>query len=280
MIYDCFLFWREYDVLDIRLHELAPVVDRFVLVESTHTFSGRAKPLYFAENRDRFAGFSDRIIHVVVDDLLGQPGPWEREYYQRNCLLRPLAGCGPEDVILISDVDEIPPAELVAQHAWYPGITAFIPRLYYYFLDCQATIAYSGTRMLPYRFFQQGLRPQRLRQSESLTGVPQQLIHGGGWHFSYLGSARDIADKIGAYAHQEYNLPEYTDLRHILRCMETGQDLFGREDHIRFRFVPIDATYPQYVLENLERFAPYILGDASQPAGGAEAAPAAARSRS
>lgn len=258
MVYDCFIFWRELELLELRLHELAEVVDHFVLVEATHTFSGQPKPLWFAEHRQRFAQFEEKLVHVVADDLLSRPGPWEREYYQRNYLLRPLLHCEPEDVILISDADEIPSAELVAQHAGYPGITTFIPRLSYYFLNCRASIAYSGTRMAPYRLFQQGLLPQHLRQSEAIQGIPQQLLHGGGWHFSFLGSAKDIRDKVTAYAHQEYNAPPYTDLRHILACMEEGEDLFGRHDHVRFQFVPIDDTFPRYVREHRERLAPFI----------------------
>jgi len=170
MTYDCFIFWKELDLLDLRLHELADVVDYFVLAEATHTFSGQPKPLHFAEHRERFAAFEEKIIHVVVDDLLSQPDPWTREYHQRNSLLRPLLHCEPDDVIIISDADEIPRADLVAQHAGYPGITTFIPWLSYYFLNCRGSIAYSGPRMVPYRLFQQGLLPQHLRHEGGVAG--------------------------------------------------------------------------------------------------------------
>jgi len=69
MIYDCFTFFNELDLLEIRLNVLKDVVDRFVLVEATQTFTGRPKPLYYKENAARFAAFADRIIHVVVDDF-------------------------------------------------------------------------------------------------------------------------------------------------------------------------------------------------------------------
>src|SRR5688572_16710555 len=89
-IFDCFLFFNELDVLDIRLHELAPIVDRFVLAEARLTFSGRDKPLYFHQNRELFAPFLDRIVHVIDDDMATGGDRREREHHQRNALIRGL----------------------------------------------------------------------------------------------------------------------------------------------------------------------------------------------
>ena len=68
MVYDCFQFFNELDILKLRMHVLSDVVDKFVISESTVTFSGDKKPLYFQENEEMFAEFSDRIIHRIVDD--------------------------------------------------------------------------------------------------------------------------------------------------------------------------------------------------------------------
>jgi len=257
MIYDCFTFFKEFDVLDIRLHELDEVVDRFVLIEGTHTFSGRPKPLHFAENRHRAGAFSDRIIHIVVDDLETLSDPWEREHHQRNSILRGLTECSPNDVVLISDVDEIPASEKIAQHADYEGVTVFFPRLYYYFLNCQANTTYGGTCMLPYRLLNEhALSPQDVRLGH-IGELPYQVEKDCGWHFSYCGSAKSIHEKIAAYSHQEYNFPQYTNLRHILDCMAAGRDLFNRSD-INFQFVPLNDSYPRYVLDHRSRFADLI----------------------
>lgn len=107
-IFDCFTFFKELDLLDIRLHELAPAVDHFVIVEAARTFSGEPKPLVFAENRGRFAAFDSKIIHVVVDDFPPARSAWDRESYQRRQIARGLATAAPDDFIIISDVDEIP----------------------------------------------------------------------------------------------------------------------------------------------------------------------------
>lgn len=89
MVYDCFQFFNELDILKIRLNVLSPVVDRFVISEATETFSGLKKPLYYEENKAMFAEFQDKIIHVVVDDTPAG-GTHERDTFQKNAVTRGL----------------------------------------------------------------------------------------------------------------------------------------------------------------------------------------------
>lgn len=113
-VFDCFPFFNELDLLEIRLHELSDVVDRFVLAESTVTFSGKPKPLLFAENRQRYAKFLDRIEHIVVDDTpAAVRSPWDRRMHQSNSLARGLKDMNGDDIVIFSDVDEIPRASAV-----------------------------------------------------------------------------------------------------------------------------------------------------------------------
>jgi len=116
MVFDCFTFFNELDLLEIRLNELAGIVDRIVIVESTRTFSGQSKRLYYAENRDRYKRFADRIIHVVVDDMppVENGNRWELERHQRRKIIDGLHGCSDLDIIIVSDVDEVPSAEILS----------------------------------------------------------------------------------------------------------------------------------------------------------------------
>ena len=86
MVYDCFTFFNELELLELRLHELAGVVDKFVLVEATRTFTNKPKPLYFQENRARFAAFENKLVHVVVADLPDSSDAWVVERFQRNAI--------------------------------------------------------------------------------------------------------------------------------------------------------------------------------------------------
>jgi beta-1,4-mannosyl-glycoprotein beta-1,4-N-acetylglucosaminyltransferase len=154
-LYDCFTFFDELDLLEIRLNELYDVVDRFVLVEASSTFQGVPKPLIFEQNKARFARWIDKIKHVVCD--FPDPMPrlssksrkkqgeraiaWDREYYQRNQILRGLADARPDDVIMVSDVDEIPSRAVMTRimtDKLYEGavINLFMP-YYRFYLNCK-----------------------------------------------------------------------------------------------------------------------------------------------
>lgn len=109
-IYDCFTFFNELDLLEMRFNILNDKVDFFVLVEATKTHSGEKKELFFERNRDRFSNFSNKIIHIIVDDLpeIKNGDRWLLENFQRDAIMRGLSGCGGNDIIVISDLDEIP----------------------------------------------------------------------------------------------------------------------------------------------------------------------------
>ena len=135
MIYDCFTFFNEFDLLELRLHELNDVVDFFVLSEATKTFTGLDKPLYFEENKTQFAEFLPKIKHVIVEPPETND-PWIRERFQRDEMFKTL-DCQSNDVIMLSDVDEIISAEAVKQYKPEMGIRVLIMKMYYYFLNCQ-----------------------------------------------------------------------------------------------------------------------------------------------
>lgn len=110
MVYDCFTFFKEFDVLELRLNILDAVVDKFVLVEATRTFQGNEKSLSFFDNKHRFKEFLGKIIHVVAAEYPDNPrrDPGIIECYQRSVINKGLRNCDPSDVMLILDGDEIP----------------------------------------------------------------------------------------------------------------------------------------------------------------------------
>jgi hypothetical protein len=108
MIVDCFTFADELDMLEHRLTELDEAADFFVLVEASVTFQGNPKPLVYATNRERFARWRDRIVHVVAD-LPAGPNNWLRENTQREHMMIGLdrLHAADDDIVVIADVDEI-----------------------------------------------------------------------------------------------------------------------------------------------------------------------------
>lgn len=269
MIYDCFQFFNELDMLNIRLHVMDSVVDKFVISEATETFSGLKKPLYYEENKELFAKFADKIIHVVVDDT-PQGGTHERDTFQKNAVTRGLAGCTDEDIIIFSDLDEIPNPEKIRQilqNFRQDRIYHFAQRLFYCYLNMEEVsgnlLSYAGefegverkkwigSKMCSYKLLrEQGLLLGELRFPERKEiGI---RVEDGGWHFGYMGGhgekdiKKRVQEKVVSAAHQEYNS------RHILGQVtdqiKDGKDIFGRD--AEFVRCEIDDTFPAYIREH------------------------------
>lgn len=290
-LYDCFPFFNELELLDLRLHLLDQVADRFVLVEATRTHQGERKPLYFHQNRDRFRRFLDRIIHVVVDDYPETSGsdPWTLENHQRRCIARALRDAHAEDVVVLSDVDEIPDPAKLRMWKSRRGVTIFDQRLHYYYLNyvlagdpydwigarpvmvsvAEAPEDLQLLRDLSLTLFSGKARGlgsvyQRLRHWQLRKRYAVRVVEKGGWHFTYCGGIRAIQRKLEAFAHREYNTPEIKEAGQLRALIAEGKDIFRREPgpggrELRFRRVDLDSELPRYVAENRERYRELIL---------------------
>lgn len=248
-IYDCFLFFNELDILEIRLQELYDHVDYFVLVESLDTFQGNQKPLFYEENKERFEQFADKIIHVIVKDYTYGGNPWDVEAYQRNQIMRGLGNCQPDDIILVSDVDEIPRADILPlvcqmiddEKNHYLRFEQPICRFYLnckdYMYPCPNWI---GTCATTYQMLCQAT-PQGVRECR-YAAIP--LLRQAGWHFTSMGGLAAFIQKIESYSHHEDRYrPELRTQEYIVGYMHTYCHL-----------VPINERYPKYVFENLSLF--------------------------
>ena len=225
MIYDCFTFFNELDLLEIRLHTLDKVVDKFVLVEATKTHQDKPKPLHFLNNQSRYQQFKHKIIHVVVDDYpsyfskLRKPTSWDLEKHQRNQIQRGLVNCSPDDVVIVSDLDEIPNPAKITAFKDREGVQVFRQLNFYYYLNCvnqeESEKVWYGSVMSHAKDFK---RPQELRaisnkmHAENLKilkdkfyriikSITQPIfrkeistIDDGGWHFSFLGGVDKIVE--------------------------------------------------------------------------------------
>lgn len=267
MIYDCFTFFNELDLLEIRLHELNDVVDKFVIVEATKTFSNKNKPLFFDLNKQRFHQFLPKIIHVVVDDfnlaesILDTPffqqtkkltsqniDTWTKEVYQRNCILRGLDKCNDNDIILISDIDEIPNKTTFNQLKNLTKIKAFEMKNYYFYFNFQGGDNINCARAVLKKNL---TTPQEIRFSPDFD-----IIKNGGWHFSYLGGIKNIQNKISSFSHQELNTKQYTDYKRLKFNIDNGFDIFDR--HFHFKILQNINWLPVYLQKNKRKYIKYF----------------------
>ena len=257
-VYDCCIFFRELELLDIRFNELYDVVDRFVIVEGTKTHQGEAKPLYFDLNKERYQRFLHKITYIV-DDFSDLPisgnkndDTWARIRHQDESIMRGLTDLKSNDVVMISDVDEIPRASVVKSYSPHQGLASLEMQFYYYFLNCRNTQVWRQAKIMPFRVLKE-MGVCNARYSKESSGLDGQVISNAGWHLSYQGGVERIIQKLRSFSHSEYNRWEYLNPERIKEAMDQGKDLFGRPDQA-FEFVSIDDTYPRFILENQETF--------------------------
>jgi len=230
-IIDTFTFFNELSMLLLRLTELDEVVDTFVLVEATLTFTGISKPLIFQENKAMFEKFLHKIVHIVVEDLPNLPDTvtWTRENAQRSAIARaaPQLNLQPDDLIIVSDVDEIPdPMQLAKlKLTGLPGgIHSLHQDFYYYNTSCKSYDTWTHPKIAEFRTF--GGKVPDFSEFRS-THTPLS-ISPGGWHFSYFGGVEKIRTKLQSFSHNEFNTDYYTNPDRITSVIQSGKDLFDR----------------------------------------------------
>ena len=234
-IFDCFMYFDEEIVLDIRLNMLNPVVDYFVIVESKFTHKGDKRNLKFDINK--FTEFKDKIIYLIFDEeprdiesLLDKDVEDEktrklilnaarRENSQRNFIMKGLENANNNDLILISDVDEIPNLEKINFKNIKNQIILFKQDMFYYKLNLKLPdLIWSGTKACKKKYLKS---PQWLRNIKDkkypfwrfdtlFSKTKYQdiyFVENGGWHFSYMKTAKNIEKKLTSYLHhREYDL--------------------------------------------------------------------------
>jgi len=257
MIIDCFPFFNELDLLELRLNELKDVVDLFVLSEATMTFTNKPKPLVFDENKDLFYKYP--IEHVIMDkyDGIKVNEPWPMGYAQKQFGLdAALKICDKNGggLILLNDADEISRADKVKEvidEGW-TRVTAEMV-LHYHYLNCKSQRPWRHATWFKPKgtsYVHKNVRGGRYKDS-------QKIIESAGWHFSYLGSAQDVLYKIDSFEHQEKNIPPYNTVEHIMQRRESGRDIYDRR-RIKFEFTDDLEYLPKYVLENMKKYSKYI----------------------
>ena len=228
-IFDCFMYFDEEQVLDLRLNVLYQNVDYFVIVESTYNHKGEKRNLLF--NSKKFEKFSDKIIYLVYDKIPQLVEPIKetdnekekdgkyimnalyRENAQRDFILEGLKSAKKDDLILISDVDEIPKLSSVNLNQIKNEIILFKQDMFYYKYNLSLpNFKWTGTKAVKRKNL---VSPQWLRNVKDRKYpfyrvdtffsdkkyINIQIINDGGWHFSNIKSPEMIEHKLRSYLH-------------------------------------------------------------------------------
>jgi len=255
LVHDCIMYNGEDDLLRMHLGVEDPVVDHFVIVESTHTFRGTLKnKLYFS--MEHFPEWERKITYAVCGPI--STNPWENEHHQRRWA-RNYLDAADHDIVLVSDADEIADPVWIKDYNPYLGIIlTFDTWTYYYYLDFQ-------------------MDPQEITSCRSIVMAPAYLATDlqslremrlgtatvkAGWHFSYLGGIAAIRKKIESFSHAEFDVDYYKDEKHLSQALLQKTDLFDRPG-IGFKHVPVRyPTHPYWLLDNLAEYRKYLSPEA------------------
>jgi len=268
MIYDCFSYWDEDLLLDLRLNILNDHVDYFVVIEGNKTWQNNPKKFKFDINK--YQKFSDKIIYIKVEDLPDGKDPYLRENYQRNCISRGLLNSKPSDLIMISDLDEIPNPEVIKKFNPQMRYAAFKQKNFNYKLNLLSSKNpdWIGTRICLNKYLNS---PQWLRElkfkKRPFWRIDKwrlnNIIENGGWHFCNLKSPKELLYKYQNLCETDdpINFKEkidkkYLNLSEIDNRVKKGLDIIGRDDF--FTRVEVDDTYPKYLLNNINNYFKWI----------------------
>ena len=262
-IYDCVMYFDEDLNLDLRFNILNKYVDKFVVVEATRNHAGEKKKLNF--NIKNFYKFRNKINYRVVEDIPEKVTYYKknwspnfyRENFNRNAINRALTECSPDDLIIISDVDEIPNLEILSKID-VKKYALFNQKSFIYKLNLLYEENWLGSAICYKKYLKspQWLRDKRFLRRGFLRRIffKTPILNNGGWHFSFLKKPKDIVNKIKSYAHSEYQ--HLDDIKMIKKNIELKK-YFIHPDR-KLKKIKIDNTFPKYILENKKKYRNWI----------------------
>ena len=264
-IYDCFQYFNEDHIVDLRFNILNEYVDYFVVSESTKTHQGKSKKINF--DIKNFTKFKNKIKFIIADykeeinfiEHTGGESPIEQ--HQRNSLIEGIKDASPEDFIILSDSDEIPDLAKLSQVKKNKKFIVFAQKMFMYKLNLQNLNEsnWMGSRIAKKKNIKsmQELRNLKFKPYPfwRIDKYNQQIINGG-WHFSYLQTPSQILQKVKSFSHGEHN-NENINEKYIQEKIFKNEDIFGRG--IKLKKIPLDSTYPKYIYKNKEIFSDWVI---------------------
>ena len=268
-IFDCFSYLDEDLLLELRLNILDEYVDYFVIVEGNKTWQNNSKKLRFDINK--FDKFKKKIIYIPITDMPDGDNPWVRENFQRNCISKGLVNADEDDLIIISDLDEIPNMEQIGKFNPNMRYAVFKQKHFYYKINLQSqkNPFWYGSKICVKKYLKspQWLRNLKFKKRPFWRIDKHRLnniLESGGWHFCNLKSAEELLYKYknlcetnDPHVFKEKIDEKYLNLNEIENKITLGKDIIGREDN--YEKIEIDNSFPKYILNNIKQYKNWIV---------------------
>ena len=271
MLIDSFLFFNETELVELRIKYLNKIVDYFVIVEANITHQGKKKDWNFSSIlKNNLKEFSNKIQYHqlnidpekikneeswIIDDIKGDDA-WRIENFQRNYIKMACKKFSNEDILIISDVDEIPSKQKLEfiKSCNFKKIAPVVLEQHLFHIDCNflSLESWRGSIVTTMQICN-AFSPHQFRRSRN------RISHfiDSGWSFSSFGGPNKVKEKLESIAHKEFNNDKFKNVEHILNCQKTGADLFHRKIQKR----KIEKNFfPKDLLELMEQNPTFYFG--------------------
>ncbi len=246
-IYDAISYRDEIEMLQVRVEEYGDLVSKIIVVEASRTHQGAARELVLPLHiRQLPAAMRQKILHIVVDfsdvpSVAESPDAWAREEHQRDAIVRGLEAASDEDIVLISDADEIPKRAAVLLLRVCQGyvVPAFLAaHMHYYGFHLAFADAWmQGPKVALRKMLHASVGATLIRRVLPLAPTGH-MFNSSAWHCSYFvrqsdGSCLPLLKKFTTFSHTEFLGTNISDLGYIERMVRQGRDLFEEHHGIR-----------------------------------------------
>ena len=245
------------------------VTDYFVIAESNLSHSGKSKDYILLDNWERFKPYADKIRRVQVDDMPDTNDSWVRERYQRYSLTKGVHDKTDEDIIITSDLDEIPRAEAIElikvdennYDRYMLGMPMFQFRINY--MKVHDRTKQNSIMVARGRCYTNGNQEREYTFPWNPKPSDMVVLEHGGWHFTYFGDDDHAVTKIKNFAHTETDVPRFTTNKLTIDFMVQNKcGLWGPTHPEKFEYVQVDDYFPKCITEDLDRWKHMIIPDA------------------
>jgi beta-1,4-mannosyl-glycoprotein beta-1,4-N-acetylglucosaminyltransferase len=233
-IFDCFTFFNEFDIIDLRINLHSKFVDYFVVSEAQKTWMRHPKNLDLKEYIEiKHPEYLSKFIFLDSTSEFKSTDPWENEKAQRNYLINGLKNANEEDIIIVSDVDELLFPETVQIFKEKNlNIAKVEIDFFYYNLNWKVNQKWNKVFLCKGSFIKSypKINFNEIRARNKITEIKDKRVLGAHLSFFYGLNFSLYRKKIQAYNHQEYNREFYFDEKHLEYCIRFGYDLFCRPE--------------------------------------------------
>ena len=288
------MFFDEEMLLDLRLNIMDKYVDKFVITEASYMHSGKPKKLLFDINK--FSKFKDKIIYIIVNDppprlleisdldksdvrdLKKIQNAYKREIYQIEKTQDGLVDANPDDIIIVSDLDEIPNLENIDFSYFKKNLVFFKQKMFYYkFNLLHESLPWYGSKACQKKYFKS---PQWLRSIKNKQYPIWRLdilfsnkkynnisfIKDGGWHFTNMRKAEDLNNKLSNFLHHvdfETSGLKTSDLEKLIKQKKVMYNHAIDKKGFKWTEGEILKTVdtkilPKYIIKNIDKYKQWI----------------------